>query len=129
MADYLIVLIKSKPNFMNFIINLLISALVVFGLANVLPGVAISGYGSAIIVALVIGLLTAFVRPILTILTLPINILTLGLFSFVITAIIILLASSIMGDSFHVEGFWYALLFGVVLGIVNSVVGGFLSHD
>lgn len=129
MADYLIVLIKSKPNFMNFIINLLISALVVFGLANVLPGVAISGYGSAIIVALVIGLLTAFVRPILTILTLPINILTLGLFSFVITAIIILLASAIMGDSFHVEGFWYALLFGVVLGIVNSVVGGFLSHD
>jgi len=129
LADYLIVLIKSKPNFMNFIINLLISALVVFGLANVLPGVAISGYGSAIIVALVIGLLTAFVRPILTILTLPINILTLGLFSFVITAIIILLASAIMGDSFHVEGFWYALLFGVVLGIVNSVVGGFLSHD
>ncbi|HEY4538472.1 MAG TPA: phage holin family protein [Faecalibacter sp.] len=114
---------------MNFIINLLISALVVFGLANILPGVSISGYGSAIIVAIVIGLLTAFVRPILGILTLPINILTLGLFSFVITAIIILLASAIMGDSFHVDGFWYALLFGVVLGIVNSVVGGFLSKD
>jgi len=114
---------------MNFIINLLISALVVFGLANILPGVSISGYGSAIIVAIVIGLLTAFVRPILGILTLPINILTLGLFSFVITAIIILLASTLMGDSFHVDGFWYALLFGVVLGIVNSVVGGFLSKD
>ncbi|WP_322970624.1 phage holin family protein [Faecalibacter sp. LW9] len=114
---------------MNFIINLLISALVVFGHANILPGVSISGYGSAIIVAIVIGLLTAFVRPILGILTLPINILTLGLFSFVITAIIILLASAIMGDSFHVDGFWYALLFGVVLGIVNSVVGGFLSKD
>ena len=114
---------------MNFIINLLISALVVFALANIMPGVAISGYGSAIIVALVIGFLTAFVRPILGILTLPINILTLGLFSFVITAVIILLASAIMGDSFHVDGFWYALLFGVVLGIVNSVVGGFLSKE
>lgn len=114
---------------MNFIINLLISALVVFALANLMPGVSIAGYGSAIIVALVIGLLTAFVRPILGILTLPINILTLGLFSFVITAVIILLASAIMGDSFHVEGFWYALLFGVVLGIVNSVVGGFLGKE
>ena len=58
---------------MNFIINLLISALVVFALSNVMPGVAISGYGSAIIVALVIGFLTAFVRPILGILTLSIN--------------------------------------------------------
>ena len=114
---------------MNFIINLLISALVVFALANLLPGVSISGYGSAIIVAIVIGLLTAFVRPILGILTLPINILTLGLFSFVITAVIILLASAIMGDSFHVDGFWYALLFGVVLGIVNSIVGGLLGGD
>ena len=114
---------------MNFIINLLISALVVFALANLLPGVSISGYGSAIIVAIVIGLLTAFVRPILGILTLPINILTLGLFSFVITAVIILLASAIMGDSFHVDGFWYALLFGVVLGIVNSVVGGIFGGD
>ncbi|MBF0596333.1 phage holin family protein [Faecalibacter rhinopitheci] len=114
---------------MNFIINLLISALVVFALSNVMPGVAISGYGSAIIVALVIGFLTAFVRPILGILTLPINILTLGLFSFVITAIIILLASAIMGDSFHVDGFWYAMLFGVVLGIVNSIVGGLFGGD
>jgi len=114
---------------MNFIINLLVSALVVFALANVLPGVSISGYGSAIIVAIVIGLLTAFVRPILGILTLPINVLTLGLFSFVITAIIILLASAIMGDSFHVDGFWYALLFGVVLGIVNSLVGGLLGKE
>lgn len=114
---------------MNFIINLLISALVVFVLANVMPGVSIDGYVSAILVAVIIGLLNAIVRPILAILSLPINILTLGLFSFVITAVIILLASAIMGNSFHVDGFWYALLFGVVLGIVNSVVGGFASKD
>ena len=114
---------------MNFIINLLVSALVVFVLANVMPGVSIDGYVSAIIVAVVIGLLNAIVRPILAILSLPINILTLGLFSFVITAVIILLASAIMGNSFHVDGFWYALLFGVVLGIVNSVVGGFVAKE
>jgi len=94
-----------------------------------MPGVSIDGYVSAIIVALVIGLLNAIVRPILGILSLPINILTLGLFSFVITAIIILLASAIMGNNFHVDGFWYALLFGVVLGVVNSVVGGFVGKE
>ncbi|MEG0188912.1 phage holin family protein [Algoriella sp.] len=112
---------------MSFIINLLVSALVVFGLANILPGVSIKGYVSAILVALVIGLLNAVVRPILSFISIPVTILTLGLFSFVITAIIILLASAIMGDSFHVDGFWYALLFGVVLGIVNSIIGGMLG--
>ena len=114
---------------MSFIINLLVSALVVFGLANILPGVSIKGYGSAIIVVIVIGLLNAIVKPILKFVSIPVTILTLGLFSFVITAIIILLASAIMGDNFHVEGFWYALLFGVVLGIVNSLVGGLLDND
>lgn len=112
---------------MSFIINLLVSALVVFGLANILPGVSIKGYVSAILVAIVIGLLNAVVRPILSFISIPVTILTLGLFSFVITAIIILLASAIMGDSFHVDGFWYALLFGVVLGIVNSIIGGMLG--
>jgi len=110
---------------MSFIINLLISALIVFALANFLPGVSISGYGSAIILAIVIGLLNAFVKPFLSIISLPVTILTLGLFSFVITAVIILIASAIMGDSFHVDGFWYAMLFGVILGIVNSVLGEF----
>ncbi len=112
---------------MSFIVNLFVSALVVFGLANILPGVSVSGFGSAILVAVVIGFLNAFIRPILGFLSIPITILTLGLFSFVITAVIILLASAIMGDSFHVDGFWYALLFGVALGIVNSLVGGLLS--
>ncbi|MBO6212265.1 putative membrane protein [Algoriella xinjiangensis] len=112
---------------MSFIINLLVSALVVFGLANILPGVSIKGYGSAIIVALVIGLLNAVVKPVLSFISIPVTILTLGLFSFVITAIIILLASAIMGDSFHVDGFWYALIFGVVLAIVNSIIGGMLG--
>lgn len=112
---------------MGFIINLLVSALVVFGLANILPGVSIKGYGSAIIVALVIGLLNAIVKPVLSFISFPITVLTLGLFSLVITAIIILLASAIMGDSFHVDGFLYALIFGVVLAIVNSLIGGMLG--
>lgn len=112
---------------MSFIVNLLVSALVVFGLANILPGVAVSGFGSSILVAVVLGFLNAVIKPVLHILSIPITILTLGLFSFVITALIILLASALMGDSFHVDGFWYAMLFGVSLGIVNSLVGGILD--
>lgn len=109
---------------MGFLLNLVISAIVVFVLAYILPGIKIDGFGSAFILAIVLGLLNSFVKPILNIISFPINVITLGLFSFVITAIIILLASAIMGDRFVVVNFWYALLFGVVLGIVQSVFGG-----
>lgn len=109
---------------MGFILNLIISAIVVFVLAYILPGIEVDGFGSSLILAIVLGLLNSFVKPILNIISFPINIITLGLFSFVITAVIILLASSIMGDRFVVANFWYALLFGVVLGIVQSVFGG-----
>ncbi len=120
---------KKKINIMGFIINLLISGLVVFVLANILPGVSVDGFGSAVILAIVLGILNAVIKPILKFISFPINILTLGLFSFVITAVIILLASWLMGNSFHVDGFWYALLFGVVLGIVQSVFGGLIGSD
>lgn len=109
---------------MGFLLNLVISAIVVFVLAYILPGIKIDGFGSAFILAIVLGLLNSFVKPILNIISFPINVITLGLFSFVITAIIILLASAIMGNRFVVVNFWYALLFGVVLGIVQSVFGG-----
>ncbi|WP_068595295.1 phage holin family protein [Vaginella massiliensis] len=113
---------------MSFILNLIISAIVVFVLANILPGVSVSGFGSALILALVLGLLNSIVKPILKIISLPVTIITLGLFSFVITALIILLADKIMGSSFEVTNFWYAMLFGVVLGIVQSVFGGLLNE-
>lgn len=109
----------------SFIINLLISGFIVFVLAKILPGVSISGYGAAVGLAIVLGLLNAFIRPVLSFLSFPITFLTLGLFSFVITAVIVLIASAIMGNSFHVEGFWYALLFGVVLGLFQSFFGSF----
>ncbi|ADX67011.1 MULTISPECIES: phage holin family protein [Weeksella] len=114
---------------MGFIINFFISALVVFVLANILPGVHIKNFGAAILLALVLGFLNAFIKPVLRIISFPITILTLGLFSFVITALIILLAEKMMGDYFTVDGFWYALLYGVVLGIVQSVFGGLLGND
>ena len=109
---------------MSFIISLLVTALIVFALANILPGVSIKNYGSAIILSIVLGILNAVIAPILHFFSFPIKLLTLGLFSFVITAVIILIASGIMGDRFKVNSFFHALIFGVVLAIVNSITNG-----
>lgn len=104
---------------MNILINWLISTLAIIITAYILPGVHISGFGTALITALAFGILNAFIKPILILLTLPVNILTLGLFTFVINALIILLVSNLV-SGFKVDGFWWALLFSIILSIVNS---------
>jgi putative membrane protein len=106
---------------MNFLIRIIISALVAFGLSYILKGVHIDGFITAIIVALVLAILNALVKPILILLTLPITIITLGLFLFVINALIILLCDKLI-DGFSVDGFWWALLFSILLSIVSSVL-------
>jgi putative membrane protein len=94
---------------------------VVVFLAKFLPGVTVAGYLTAIIVALVLALLNLIVKPILIIFTLPVTILTLGLFLIVINAIIILLADAFVGG-FEVSGFWIALLFSILLSIFQSLL-------
>lgn|SRR5690554_1796450 len=111
---------------MNLIIRLLITAVVVVILANVLPGVEVAGFTSAIILAIVLVILNAVLKPILVILTLPITIMTLGLFLLVINACIILLADEFMGG-FKVSGFWVALLFSVLLSFLESVLYSLLD--
>lgn len=112
---------------MKFIINLLITALVVFGLAHLLPGVSVDSYTTSLWVVVALVLLNLIVKPILQILTFPITILTLGLFLFVINAVIIMLCDYFVGG-FNVENFWYALLFSLVLSLVESVIGGMLTE-
>ncbi len=106
---------------MSYIISLLITALAVMVTAYLLPGVTIKSYGSAIIVALLIGLVNMIIKPIMVILTLPITILTLGLFLFVINALMILLVSALV-PGFKVNGFIWALIFSIVLSFVNSIL-------
>lgn len=109
---------------MEIIVNILISAIAVFVTAYILPGITLSGFGTAIVLAIVLAVINAFIKPILIILTLPINILTLGLFTLVIMALLVMLASAIV-PGFHVASFWWALLFAIVLALINSVLGGF----
>jgi len=106
---------------MNFLIRILITALAAFGLSYILSGVHIDSFITALVFALVLAILNALIKPILIILTLPITIVTLGLFLFVINALIILLCSK-MVSGFSVDGFWWALLFSILLSIVSSIL-------
>lgn len=103
---------------MEILISILISSIAVFVVGQILPGVHIENFGIAVVVAVVMGLINAVIRPVLFILTLPINILTLGLFTFVVIALCVLIASSIV-PGFTVDGFWWAMAFGLTLAIVN----------
>ncbi|MTI19771.1 phage holin family protein [Fulvivirga sp. RKSG066] len=113
---------------MNFIIKLLLSALAVIITSYLLSGVHVDGFTVALIVAAILALLNTIIRPILVILTIPITIFTLGLFLLVINAIIILIADSIV-PGFEVDGFWWALIFSVILSILNSLFQGFSTND
>lgn len=113
---------------MNLIVRVLLTAIAVVLLAKLLPGVAVEGFTSAIVVAIVIGLLNVFVKPILVILTLPITVVTLGLFLLAINAGIILLADNFI-DGFTVTGFWVALLFSLLLSFLQSILFSVLKED
>jgi putative membrane protein len=104
---------------MNIILRIIISAVVAFALSYILSGVHIQSFVTALILAIVLGLLNIFVKPLLIILTLPITIFTFGLFLFVINALIILLAAKFV-NGFRVDGFWWALLFSLLLSILTS---------
>ncbi len=106
---------------MKALVNLVLSTIAVVVAAYIIPGVTIEGFFTALVVAVVLGLANALIRPILTILTLPLNIITLGLFSFVITALLVMLTGAIV-PGFAVAGFVTALLFGVVLTLVNWAI-------
>lgn len=105
----------------NTLIEILLSAVAVIVLANILPGIYVSGFITAIVVAAVLILLNLFVKPLLILFTLPVTIFTLGLFLLVINALIIMICDALVGG-FRVDGFWYALLFSVLLSILQSVL-------
>jgi len=111
---------------MNLIIRLVVSTLAVLVAAHLIPGVGVASFTTAVVVAIVLGILNTFLKPVLQILALPITILTLGLFYFVINVLIIYLAAYLV-SGFSVDGFIAALLFGFVVSIVSAILGMFLD--
>lgn len=106
---------------MAFVIQLLLTALAAFLAAKITPGVSISSYWAAILLAIVLAVLDVFVKPILQFISIPITIITLGLFLLVINAVIILLASWII-DSFQVSGFWTAMLYSIIFSVISWIL-------
>ncbi|MDO8668316.1 MAG: phage holin family protein [bacterium] len=106
---------------MFLIIRWLIMVLAIFISAYLIPGVAVATFWSALWLALFLGIINVLVKPVLILITLPINILTLGLFTFVINALLILLAASVI-KGFSVSGFWVAMLFSIVLSVVSYLL-------
>lgn len=109
---------------MKIIIRLLVSALAIFVTAYLLPGVDVVGWQTYFILAIVLGALNLFLKPLLVLLTLPLSIVTLGLFTIVINTFLVMLADKLV-PGFDVTGFWWALAFGLVLAVVNGVLKRF----
>lgn len=111
---------------MRLIIEILLMGLVVFLGAKLVPGVSVAGYGSAIIAAILIALANATIGFILRLLTFPINFLTLGLMSFVITVLMIMLVANIM-EGFSTSGFFASALLAIVIAVLKAVFGSLFS--
>ncbi|MFW6109833.1 MAG: phage holin family protein [Patescibacteria group bacterium] len=109
----------------SFLLKLLIRGLAVFTASYVTPGVQVASFSVAIVTSIILGVLNAFLRPFLIFLTLPINILTLGLFTLVINTLIIMLTSRLVPE-FAVRDFFSALLFGIILALVNWFLSSFV---
>ncbi len=112
---------------MKMILRLLITAFFVLLAANFIPNIAVSSFYTAVVVAMVLGLVNLFIRPVLMILTFPINLLTLGLFTFVINAALLWFVATFV-KGFTVEGFLAALLGSLVISL-GSWVGTHLLRD
>jgi putative membrane protein len=104
---------------MKIILHWLVSAVSIIIAAYVLPGVHVSGIVAALVLAVILGVINAFIRPLLIILTLPLSILTLGLFTLIINAVLVMLAARLV-PGVSIDGFLWALAFGVVLALVHA---------
>ena len=111
----------NKTELMRFLLKLLVSSLAVFFGAWILPGVFLNGFPTAILVALILGFLNAFLKPILVILTIPITLITFGLFLLVINAGIILLVDSAL-DGFEVNSFFTAVVYSIIISLITWIL-------
>ncbi|AFU68533.1 hypothetical protein P700755_001679 [Psychroflexus torquis ATCC 700755] len=106
---------------MKTLLQIVLTGLIVLILSNILGGVYVADFFTAIVVAAILALLNIFIKPILLILTLPVTVVTFGLFLLAINAFIILMADWLI-EAFRVDGFWWAVLFSILLSFFQSIV-------
>lgn len=113
---------------MRIIAGWILFSLAIYLTAQLLPGIQIPDFTTALVAAIGLGLINAIIRPVLLLLTLPLNILTLGLLTFVINALMVLLASQLV-PGFVVVNFWWALLFSLVVSVINGILQALIGND
>ncbi len=111
---------------MKFLLKWLLAACALLMVAYLYPGVQVQSFGSALIAAAVVGIFYTLLRPLLVLLTLPVTLVTLGLFLFVINALLFWAAAEVL-DGFHVAGFWAALLGSLIYSVLMLVVDAALK--
>jgi putative membrane protein len=110
---------------MKLIARLLLTVLTLLVVAEYVPGIEVDGFAAALVAAVVLGLLNIFIKPVLILLTLPFNILTLGMFTFVINALLFWFAANTI-EGFAVATFWHALLGSLIVTVVGTVGSKYL---
>lgn len=104
----------------TLVVKWLVSALAIFAVGSFLPGIHVSDYMTALWAALALGILNAVVRPVILILTLPINLITLGLFTFILNGFVFWLATQFV-SGFHADGFWWAVLGALLVSVISTI--------
>ena len=112
---------------MELLLIWVLNAVALLIVAYILPGITVASFWSALIAALVLGLLNTLVKPLLVLLTLPITVVTLGLFLLVLNALVFLFAGSIL-RGFQVGGFWWALLGALIYSIISGLLSGLIAR-
>ena len=112
---------------MNFLIRLILNAVAILLTSYLLSGVHVEGFFAAFILAFVLSILNAILKPVLVVLTIPITIVTLGLFLIAINAGVLLLADYFVSGT-NIDGFWWAVLFGFIVSILNSILYGLVGE-
>ena len=110
---------------MTLILVWILNAVALLVVAYILPGITVASFGSALIAAIVLGLLNMLLKPLLILMTLPLTLLTLGLFLFVINALLFWLAGSML-KGFEVHGFWWAFAGAIVYSILTTLLAGLI---
>jgi putative membrane protein len=113
----------------NFLLRLIANAVALAATAAILPGIHIQNdrIGTLLLIALIFGIVNAVLKPIIVIMSCPLIILTLGLFAIAINGIMLLITAAIAGNRFTIDGFWWAVLGGLIVGIISSVLEGALG--
>ncbi len=113
----------------KFVLRVIINAIAIAITASLLPGIHVvnQDLGTLLIIGLIFGIVNALIKPILSVLTCPFIILTLGLFIFVINGLMLLLTASLSGGRLIIDGFWWAVLGGIIMGIIGLVLEGVLG--